>query len=63
MLYFKHYNTTTLIARIEAGVNDSFVYTEIMDELHIRAKDGELTAFQFLVSQGLNNPDIEESYG
>ncbi len=53
---FKHFKTNPLIAVIEDGITDCFFYSDIMDELNDRAKDGDLTAFQFLLQCDLNTP-------
>ena len=53
---FRHFKTPALIAVVEDGIQDCFFFSDIMDELNDRAKDGDLTAFQFLVGCDLNQP-------
>jgi hypothetical protein len=53
---FSSYKTTTLIAIIEDDDNDCFMYVDAIEELRTRSKDGDLTAFQFLLQCDFNQP-------
>jgi hypothetical protein len=59
-----NYSTKALIARLEDGIDDAFLYVEVMDTLRARSKKGDLTAFQYLLQCTLDKTDeSEESYG
>ena len=52
---FRNYKTTTLIGMLESELsNDSFMYTDLIDELKCRCyRDADLAAFQCLVQLDL----------
>ena len=59
--FLRHYSTRAIIAMIEDGQQDVFLYSDMIDELKHRTKDrNDLLAFQFLVQQDLPSLAIGE---